>query len=228
MRRHPQFIVIEGLDGSGKSTQIALLTEYFQAQGIETRFIHFPRHNDGVFGTLIAQFLRGEFGAVDGVHPQLVALLFAEDRRDFAGQMQEWLDQGCTVLCDRYVMSNIAFQCAKLKDPSEKAALRKWILDFEYSYNRIPKPDVSLYLDVPFAFTEHALTARLQAHARDYLDGKADIHEQDFSLQRAVKREYEAMVDMDAGIRRIACANDGQEMRPIPDIHRMILAAIGQ
>jgi dTMP kinase len=226
MAETPKFIVIEGLDGSGKSTQIELLIAHFRSQGVETQFIHFPRHNEGVFGTLIARFLRGEFGEVGGVHPQLVALLFAEDRRDFAWQINEWLAAGKTVLCDRYVLSNIAFQCAKVKDGVEKAALRKWILDFEFRYNGIPQPDVSLYLDVPFAFTEHALTARLQGQSRDYLEGKADIHEQDFSLQRAVKEEYEALVEMDAGIKRIHCSNARSEMLPIEEIHRMILGAV--
>jgi dTMP kinase len=228
MAENPKFIVIEGLDGSGKSTQIALLMDHFKAQGVETQFIHFPRHNEGVFGTLIARFLRGEFGEVGRVHPQLVALLFAEDRRDFAGQINEWLANGNTVLCDRYVLSNIAFQCAKVKDATEKAALRKWILDFEYEYNQIPKPDFSLYLDVPFSFTERALTARLQAHARDYLDGKEDIHEKDFQLQRAVKQEYEALMGIDPSIRRIVCYDERQEMRSIEAIQQLILEAVSK
>ena len=89
-----QFVAIEGLDGSGKSTQIELLLTYLHNKGVETRFIHFPRHNDGVFGTLISKFLRGEFGNVSQVHPQLVALLFAEDRKDFAKTIREWLSNG--------------------------------------------------------------------------------------------------------------------------------------
>jgi dTMP kinase len=223
-----RFIVIEGLDGSGKSTQIELLIQHFQEQGIETRFIHFPRHNEGVFGELIARFLRGEFGDVKDVHPQLVALLFAEDRHDFAATMQAWLDAGYAVLCDRYVNSNIAFQCAKLADPAAKAALREWILDFEYSYNKIPKPDFSLHLSVPFAFTERALTARMEAQARDYLAGGQDIHERDFSLQRAVKQEYEQLVASDSGIVNVVCYDESEAMLPIAEIHQLILEAIGR
>ncbi len=227
MPKKHKFIAIEGLDGSGKSTQIELLIAHFKAQGIETRFIHFPRHNEGVFGQLIARFLRGEFGEVKDVHPQLVALLFAEDRKEFAATLQGWLDAGHSVLCDRYVLSNIAFQCAKLQDLAAKTALREWILEFEYTYNKIPRPDFSLHLSVPFAFTERALTARMATQARDYLDGGHDIHEKDFSLQRAVKLEYENLVSIDDSIRNIVCYDEEQEMKSIDAIHELILAAIG-
>lgn len=228
MRKGNKFIVIEGLDGSGKSTQIELLIAHYKAQDIDTQFVHFPRHNEGVFGQLIARFLRGEFGAVTEVHPQLVALLFAEDRKDFASTIEGWLSQGYSVLCDRYVYSNIAFQCAKLSDFNEKTALRDWILDFEYAYNRIPKPDFSLYLDVPFAFTERALTARMEAQAREYLAGGHDIHEKDFGLQRKVKQEYETLAAMDSSIRKIVCYDAANSMKPIAEIHQQILEAVGK
>jgi dTMP kinase len=222
-QQNSKFIAIEGLDGAGKSTQIALLTEYFNQQGIETRFVHFPRHNEGVFGKLIARFLQGEFGDAGQVHPQLVALLFAEDRKDFASTINEWLSNGYVVLVDRYVLSNIAFQCAKLKTEQEKTALRQWINEFEYEYNKIPQPDLSVYLDVPFAFTEKALAKRRQSIARDYLDGKEDIHEKDLTLQQAVKKEYEVLAAEDAAITRIACYDENQNMRSINDIHKEIV-----
>lgn len=227
MGKGHQFIVIEGLDGSGKSTQIGLLTRHFAAQGVETRFVHFPRHNEGVFGKLIARFLRGEFGDVKDVHPQLVALLFAEDRKEFAATLQGWLDAGHVVLCDRYVLSNIAFQCAKLHGEAEKAALRQWILDFEFAHNRIPTPDFSLFLDVPFAFTERALAARRAATARDYLDGQHDIHEKDMGLQRAVRAEYEAIVGGMTGVTKVACTDAQGQMKSIEAVHGLILEAIG-
>ena len=227
MQQKSRFIAIEGLDGAGKSTQISLLTEYFNRKGIETRFVHFPRSQDGgVFGELVAKFLRGEFGDLKNVHPQLVALIFAEDRKDFAATMQEWLDSGYVVLVDRYVLSNIAFQCAKLDTEKEKQELREWINMFEYAYNRIPQPDLSVYLDVPFSFTESALTKRLKSTARDYLNGKEDIHEKDFSLQLAVKREYEVLADIDPAITKIVCYNTDNRMRSVKDIHATILERI--
>lgn len=223
MQNNSRFIAIEGLDGAGKSTQIALLTAYFNKQGIETRFVHFPIVQEGVFGELIAKFLRGEFGDVKNVHPQLVALLFAEDRKAFAHTINEWLANGYVVLVDRYVLSNIAFQCAKLENEKEKKELREWINMFEYEYNHIPQPDLSVYLDVPFSFTEQALTQRRSGEERKYLNGKEDIHEKDFSLQLAVKREYEILADTDPSITKIICYDSDKNMKSISEIHETII-----
>ncbi|GAA3914451.1 dTMP kinase [Chitinophaga oryziterrae] len=226
MQIKSKFFAVEGLDGAGKSTQIALLTNYFNARGIETRFVHFPRSQEGVFGDLIAKFLRGEFGDVKQVHPQLVALLFAEDRKAFAQTINEWQQSGHVVLVDRYVLSNIAFQCAKLTSENEKRELREWINMFEYEYNQIPKPDLSFYLDVPFAFTEKALTERRSGEERKYLNGKDDIHEKDFSLQLAVKHEYDVLVNTDNTITKITCYNKDNQMKSIADIHTEIISNI--
>jgi dTMP kinase len=226
MQIKSKFFAVEGLDGAGKSTQIALLTDYFNARGIETRFVHFPRSQEGVFGDLIAKFLRGEFGDVKQVHPQLVALLFAEDRKAFAKTINEWQQSGHVVLVDRYVLSNIAFQCAKLIAENEKQELREWINMFEYEHNQIPKPDLSFYLDVPFAFTEKALTERRSGEERKYLNGKDDIHEKDFSLQLAVKHEYDVLVNTDNTITKITCYNDDKQMKSIADIHAEIISNI--
>ena len=226
MHKKSKFIAVEGLDGAGKSTQIALLTSYFNARNIETRFVHFPRSGEGVYGELIAKFLRGEFGAVKDVHPQLVALLFAEDRKAFAQTINEWQDNGHVVLVDRYVLSNIAFQCAKLQGEKEKQELREWINMFEYEHNNIPKPDLSFYLDVPFSFTEQALTQRRSGAERKYLNGKDDIHEKDFSLQLSVKKEYEILVNTDNTITKITCYNNDNQMKSIDAIHAAMVASI--
>lgn len=228
MQHKSKFIAIEGLDGAGKSTQIALLTKYFNKRGIETRFVHFPRSQKDVFGELIAKFLRGEFGEVKNVHPQLVALLFAEDRKAFAQTINEWLANGYVVLVDRYVLSNIAFQCAKLGVENEKQELREWINMFEYEHNKIPKPDLSFYLDVPFAFTEQALTERRSGEEREYLNGKEDIHEKDFSLQLAVKKEYEVLAGTDDTITKIICYDADNKMRSVQDIHNTIIGSIAK
>ena len=76
-------IVIEGLDGSGKSTQVKRLEKYLEEVSSELEYIHFPRYDSAVYGELIGKFLRGGFGSIDSVHPQLVALLYAEDNRGF-------------------------------------------------------------------------------------------------------------------------------------------------
>lgn len=220
------FIAIEGLDGSGKSTQIELLIRHLNENNIQTKFVHFPRVNEGVFGDLISKFLRGEFGDVSQVHPQLVAILFAEDRKDFSSTINDWLAKDYFVLVDRYVLSNIAFQCAKLKDESEKKYLRDWINEFEYQYNQIPKPDFSIYLDVPFEFIEQSLEERRIKKGRAYLNDKDDIHENDYSLQRAVKQEYDALCRFDPTIHTIHCMDSSNRMRSVDSIHHEIIKMI--
>ena len=221
-----KFIAIEGLDGAGKSTQIECLRNYFKAAGISTQFVHFPRSHEGVFGELIAKFLRGEFGDVKQVHPQLVALLFAEDRHAFSSTIRSWLDQGNVVLVDRYVLSNIAFQCAKTNGTLEKDELRKWIYSFEYEFRQIPKPDLSIYLEVPFSFTQSSLYEKREGDERSYLQGKDDIHEKDMNLQQLVRNEYDHLVQTETEITRIRCYHEDQTMRSIQDIHEEILSYI--
>ena len=141
------FIVLEGLDGAGKSTQIRMLRRFFADRGVESEYVHFPRFDSPVYGELIARFLRGEFGGVVEVDPYLVALLFAGDRADAASRIREWLAQGKAVILDRYVYSNVGFQCAKLPAGEERNRLADWILYLEFCHNGLPRPDVSLFLD---------------------------------------------------------------------------------
>ena len=167
-------VVIEGLDGAGKSTQVKMAKEYIQSNGVNLKYLHFPRYEGSIYGDLIARFLRGEFGTIDTVHPQLVALLFAEDRHDAATIIRKWINEGYTVLLDRYVYSNIAYQCSKLNNFDEAQKLRNWIFDTEYGLFGIPKPDINLFLDVPLSFVDKMLKENREGNERDYLNGKAD------------------------------------------------------
>lgn len=217
------FYVIEGLDGSGKSTQLELLRQYLTKANQSYEDIHFPKLNQGRFGDMIAQFLRGEFGGLNEVHPQLVALLFAADRHEHSGTLENWLNDGKVLIADRYVNSNIAFQCAKLEHEEEKKTLRKWILDIEYNYYKIPKPDFSLYLDVPFEAVKRSLTNQRDGDDRDYLKGKEDIHEADLSFQEKVRQEYLTMVEEQEDFFMIKCADENGNFMPPEEIHHQIL-----
>ncbi|MFI3295487.1 MAG: dTMP kinase [Rikenellaceae bacterium] len=219
------FIVIEGLDGAGKSTQVAKLTEYFNAQGKEVEYLHFPRFSAPVYGELIAKFLRGELGAIDQVDPQLIALIYAGDRADASGMIGEWLDSGKIVIVDRYVYSNIAYQCAK---STSQSALREWIFDLEYTHNNIPRPDLSIFLNVPFKFTESSLSKVREGDDRSYLNGKADIHEASLSFQERVLREYLSCEGIDPRFRVIDCSTEQGEMADAQTIFNRIYDEISQ
>ncbi|MBR3678131.1 MAG: dTMP kinase [Alistipes sp.] len=209
------FIVLEGLDGAGKSTQIKKLRELFAERGVASEYVHFPRFDAPFYGDLIARFLRGELGSVEQVDPYVVALLYAGDRADMAKQIEAWQAEGKVVIADRYVYSNIGYQCAKIADKEARERLRQWILSLEYEYNKIPRPDVSLFLDVPFAFTEKRLTEQREGDDRTYLNGGSDIHEQSLSLQERVREVYISSARCDAELVVVDCSDaDGTMATP--------------
>jgi dTMP kinase len=202
-----KFVVIEGLDGSGKSTQIKLLLKYLDSRKISYRYLHFPRTDSPVFGGLISMFLRGDFGKLGTVNPYLIALIYAGDRNDAKSIISQWLREGHYVIADRYVSSNIAFQCAKIQKGEEKLELKKWIINLEYDYYRIPRPDIQLFLDVPSDFTEKKLKDPRQGEDRKYLNGQIDIHEQNLEFQKEVRKVYLDLVAEDPQFFRIDCSD---------------------
>ena len=214
-------IVIEGLDGAGKSTQINRLNKHLATRGFRCRQLHFPRTDSPVYGELIARFLRGDLGDVYQVNPYLIALIYAGDRFDFKPTLETWLNDGDMVLLDRYVYSNVAYQCAKIKNKEESRALREWILQLEFEYHALPKPDLNIFLDVPFMFTRQKLTDDRKGTERKYLQGKKDIHEADLEFQEQVRESYLSMSDADAFV-KIDCS-DGHDILPVDKIFGLIL-----
>jgi len=218
-----KLIVIEGLDGAGKSTQISLLKQWFAERNLQCRYIHFPRTEAPYFGELIARFLRGEFGDLDTVDPYLVAMLYAGDRKDAATMIETWLEEKYFVILDRYTYSNIAYQCAKVRTAEEALRLREWILKLEFEHFGIPKPDINIFLDVPFRFTEEKLNSRRHGDDRNYLMGNSDIHEQSLDFQKRVREIYLSVAASDEKLQVISCRDEDEMMPPPEEIFRMIL-----
>lgn len=203
-----KLIVIEGIDGSGKSTQIKLLKDYLTQRGYRCEFLHFPQTDAPFFGELISRFLRGEFGTLDKVDPWLVAMLYAGDRKDASNLIRGWLENGNLVLLDRYTYSNIAYQCAKLEKKEDQEALMKWILDLEFDHFAIPRPDLNIFLDVPFSFTEKKLSSSRSGNDRKYLSGSIDIHEESLAFQKKVREMYIRVAETDEHLCIISCADE--------------------
>ena len=211
------FIVLEGLDGAGKSTQIRMLRQLFADRGVESEYVHFPRFDSPVYGQLIARFLRGEFGGVQEVDPYLA---------DAAPQIRQWLAEGKAVVLDRYVYSNVGFQCAKLPAGEERDRLADWIVNLEFGHNALPRPDLSLFLDVPFAFTERKLSEVREGDDRDYLQGGQDIHEASLQLQQDVRSVYLASAAKDPSLRVVDCSDASGAMESPEGIFAKIRAEL--
>ncbi len=221
-----KIITIEGLDGSGKSTQIKLLKERLASLGIAHQYIHFPMLNKGVYGHLVAEFLRGEYGNLEAVHPKLVALLFAEDRKEHKQKLLTWLEQGYVIILDRYVKSNVAFQCAKVENETQKVKLRDWILDFEFNHNALPKPEVSFFLELPIEIIASSLKTIRSGSDRSYLKGREDIHETSLDFQQKVLAEYQLLLQESPNFYSVTCSSPSNTWLTPMAIHEQLFSEI--
>ena len=216
-------IVLEGLDGAGKSTQLELLRTRAAELGHRTEFLHFPRVETPLYGEMIARFLRGDFGDATRVDPYTVALLFAGDRAAAAPLLRSWLEEGIYVFLDRYVYSNVGYQCAKMDDADARRRLKEWILELEYGIYAIPRPTMSLFLDVPQRFTASRLAEHREGPGREYLRGGKDIHEASMELQRRVREVYLAAAETDPALKVVDCSDGAGAMLPPEEIFSKIL-----
>lgn len=130
------------------------------------------------------------------------------------------------VIADRYIHSNIAYQCAKLNLKTEKEILRKWILKTEYSHYMIPVPDLSLFLHVPIEFVVNNIYSDREGNDRKYLDGNKDIHEVNINLQRAVEIEYINLTETMGGFHLVKCYNDKNEILSENEILNLIVGEL--
>ncbi len=178
-----KIIVLEGIDGSGKNTQANLLYKYALSIGIKSSLMNFPSYNDTFFGIEVGNYLNGEFGALDEIHPKLAAMLYAGDRYEKRDEIIEYLEDGYLLIIDRYVPSNIAHQTAKILNGGREKLL-KWIEHLEYTLYKLPKPDVVIFLDMPPTNAKDLVLAK---DKRTYTDKKQDLHEED---QTYLERTY--------------------------------------
>jgi len=214
-----KLIVIEGTDGSGKSTQFRLLSKHLEADKVSFQHIVFPRY-DQDSSALIRMYLGGQFGEKPSdVNAYAASSFYAVDRyASYKMDWGKWYEEGGLVLSDRYTTSNAVHQASK--EPEEKQGeFLQWLYDFEYDKLGLPRPDLTIYLDVPTDFTE-----KLLRHREADTNTKADIHEKDMdylatcrNTGRKAAQFYNWTV--------INCVKDGV-MRTIEDIHNEIYAHV--
>jgi dTMP kinase len=215
-----KLIALEGIDGSGKRTQLELLEKTLLARGHAVYTTGFPQY-DSWFGKMVGQFLNGELGALETVDPHFTALLYAGDRFEAKPALESALQQGKIVLADRYIGSNLAHQTARAP-AAKRASFVKWIEHLEYKIYALPPEDLVLYLRVP-AREAQSLVARKSA--RSYTAAKRD-------LQESSLRHLEDAADMyDLLSRRpnwatISCFDDVRKTMRSPEvIAKDVLAA---
>jgi len=216
-----KFIALEGIDGSGKHTQIELLAQSLEARGLPTFRVSFP-HYQSFFGKLVGNYLNGDFGQLSFVDPRFSALLYAGDRFEAKTEMESALFAGKIVLADRYIASNLAHQTARV--PAEKRdEFIAWLKHLEYDIYGLPVEDLVIYLQVPTA-EAHRLVGKKAMRA--YTTLKRDIQEADISHLEKTALIYECLAT-GTNWARIDCSSpvSGGLLSP-EEIHRAVLHAV--
>ncbi|MCC8073539.1 MAG: deoxynucleoside kinase [Clostridiales bacterium] len=214
-----KLIIIEGLDGCGKSTQTALLEQYFKNQKIDYKKIKLPDY-DSPSSTLVKMYLNGEFGkSANDVNAYAAGAFYAVDR--YASFMLNWksdYENGTLILADRYATSNSIYQMEKISREMWDEYL-DWSADFEYDKIGIPKPDTVIYLDMPVEISQRLMSERYNGD-----ESKKDVHEVnvDFLKKCRVAALYSAERQ---GWNVISCV-DGDNLRSIEDIHNDVIKCI--
>ena len=210
-----KLIVIEGTDGSGKSTQFRLLTDRLKSEQVKFQKLVFPQYSEPS-SALIRMYLGGEFGkSPSDVNAYAASAFYSVDRyASYRKVWGKWYEEGGLVVSDRYTTSNAVHQASK--EPEDKREdFLNWLYDFEYDKLGLPRPDLVIYLDVPTDFTEKMLRHReIETHTQ------ADIHEQDMQYLATCRRMGRAAA-AHYGWTVIRCVREGA-MRSMEDIHEEI------
>ena len=221
MGERGKLIAVEGIDGSGKQTQVRLLARELESRGHRVLSTGFP-HYDSWFGKMVGQFLNGDFGPLDSVDPHFTALLYAGDRFEGKRPIVAALESGEVVLADRYVGSNLAHQSARTA-PEKRAEFRAWIEHLEYNIYQLPKEDLVLYLRLP---PHEAQTLVAKKSARKYTDAAHDILESNIRHLEDAAAMYDLLA-RGSNWKTIECFDGAKQVIRSPEeISAEILAAV--
>ncbi|MBI2097808.1 MAG: deoxynucleoside kinase [Candidatus Vogelbacteria bacterium] len=177
MTKRGKLIVIDGIDGSGKATQVKLLAEKLRQLKIRVKTIDFPRYYDNFFGRLIGEYLSGAYGDFIKTDPRVASVLYAADRFESSQQIRKWLADDLIVIADRYVSANQIHQGGKISDKKERRNFMQWLEAMEYGIFQIPKPDLVIFLDVPYEVSRAWLQKKITQRQKKYLAGRKDVAE---------------------------------------------------
>jgi thymidylate kinase/thymidylate synthase ThyX len=212
------FIVIEGTDGSGKSTQFARLQEHLASEGYEVATFKFPQY-DEPSSYFVKEYLNGKYGSADDVGPYTGSLFYALDRFSAAPAIRQALEEGKIVLVDRYVGSNMAHQGTKFHNTEERRGYFIWLDNLEFEMLKIPRPDLNVVLRVPAETAQQLVDQHAE---RTYTDKKRDIHEADLDHLRRAVEVYDDMCQLfPKDFSRIDCTRN-DELLSIEAIHDII------
>ena len=233
-------VAIEGIDGSGKGTQAQMLLDRARGENKTAKLLSFPRYKITQSSKWIAEYLRGDFGELSEVHPLFAGTLFALDRFESKGQIEGLLAECDLVIMDRYVASNLAYQSARVREDVRTKFVDR-LLKLEYEIYGLPRPKLTLFLDMPVVFSEYLISER---GARGYTDDDEiliemlntmrkptsgyDLHEENKEYLHAVHKMYYQLIRdgyMDP-CKVINCQNEVGQLRAREDIAQEVWSAV--
>lgn len=217
-----KLIAIEGIDGSGKRTQVELLRKALSSRGHQVYVTGFPQY-DSWFGKMVGQFLNGDFGPLENVDPHFTALLYAGDRLEAKPQIESALADGKIVLADRYIASNMAHQTARIGS-EKRTEFVKWIEHLEYHIYGMPRENLILYLRVPAPEAQKLIA---QKSERTYTSAKHDLQESNAHHLEAAAKIYD-FLSGHAPWTTVQCFDEARrQIRPPAEIAAEIFTAVG-
>jgi dTMP kinase len=211
-------IALEGIDGSGKATQAALLAKQLRREGLKVRSISFPQYGRKS-SALVKKYLNGGFGDPTEMSPHLASLFFAVDRASAAKTLTNWLKNGCAVIANRYVASNMAHQGCKIK--RGLPGFLKFVANLEYGMFCLPKPDRTVLLDITPAAAQQLVAGKGR---RSYTSSSHDLHERNLGYLASARKAYLKLARQKGWV-RVNCMRNKKVLKP-DDIHRMVWAKI--
>lgn len=237
-------VVIEGIDGSGKGTQAQMLLDRAREEGSKKKYsagqLSFPQYQVTQSSKWIAEYLKGDFGGLDKVDPLFAGMLFALDRFESKRQIKGLLAKHDLVIMDRYVESNLAYQSARVSEDVRTKFVDR-LLELEYEIYGLPRPDLTIFLDMPVAFSGYLISERgaraytaddeslmVMAETVGMPSGRYDIHEENKEYLHAVhKMYYQLIQSFDiAPCDVINCQNEDGKLRAREDIAQEVWSAV--
>lgn len=217
-----KLISIEGIDGSGKNTQTQLLVNNLREKNFLVETISFPQYQSNFFGKEVANYLNGQFGGLNQIHPKLASMIYAGDRFESKENILSLLDKNDFLICDRYTPSNIAHQAAKFSDDKEKTDFILWLSKLEYEIYGLPKPTANIFLNVPPYFSDKLVELK---EKRTYTDKKKDLHEENKDYLHKVYEQFLQLAKTETNWHIVECVHNSS-MRDIDDIASELLSII--
>ena len=207
-----KLIVIEGTDGSGKTTQTKLLIERLLKENVSAESLRFPQYEKNLFGGLIRESLDGKHGDFTKVDAKIGSVLYACDRFETMPQINQWIEDGKMIVADRYASSNQIHQGGKIRDENDRAQFLNWLGVMEYEKLGVRKPDLVFYLDMPLEVSIDLISKR---------EGIKDAADSDFEYLKNSKEAGKYMLERESFWERVDCMN-GEKLLTPEQIHEKI------